>query len=172
MSVFFIGCPHIGHKAIAKYRPFVSSMSDNTRLISLEWNARVRKKDVVYVMGDAAFDDLALETFSLLPGRKILIKGNHDDLVSTAAQFNVFEEIHGMLKYKSMWLTHCPMHPDELRGKVNVHAHVHQKSIKRRTWYGQKVLDTRYLNTCVDALYLSTGKCMIDLDYVKSYFGK
>jgi calcineurin-like phosphoesterase family protein len=123
-------------------------------------------------MGDAAFDDLALETFALLPGRKILIKGNHDDLVSTDAQANVFEEIHGMLKYKSMWLTHCPMHPDELRGKPNVHAHVHQKSIMRRSWYGKRVLDKRYLNTCVDALFESHKTLMIDLDSVKSYFGK
>lgn len=172
MSVFFTGCTHLGHRNITKYRPFVSSMDDNTAIITREWNERVRKKDIVYVMGDAAFDDLSLETFSLLPGRKILIKGNHDDFVSTSDQASVFEEIHGMLKYKGMWLTHCPIHPDELRGKNNVHAHVHQKSIMKKTWYGRKVLDRRYLNTCVDSLFLSTGLCMIDLDSVKAYFAK
>lgn len=172
MSVFFIGCPHLGHRNIAKYRPFVSSTQENTDMIVSEWRERVHKRDVVYVMGDAAFDDASLDVLSWLPGRKILIKGNHDDFVSTDAQKNVFEEIHGMLKYKGMWLTHCPIHPDELRGKNNLHAHVHQKSIMRRNLLGRRVLDKRYLNTCVDALFTSHKSLMIELNDVKKYFGK
>ena len=170
MSVYFLGCAHLGHRNIAKYRPFVSSVGDNTRLIVTEWNQTINKRDIVYMMGDAAFDDESLTLIGTLPGRKILIKGNHDDMVTTRAQVQVFEEIHAMLKYKGMWLTHCPVHPDELRGKFNVHAHVHSKTVHRKTWYGKRVIDKRYLNTCVDALYENTGRCMIELNDVKEYF--
>lgn len=171
MSVYIIGDPHFGHNNIAKFRKFVSSPQDNVQRICDEWKATVRKKDVVYVMGDAAFDDVSLDIYSSLLGRKILIKGNHDDFVSTSAQLNVFEEIHGMLKYKGMWFTHAPIHPDELRGKNNVHGHVHNYSIMKRAWYGAKVLDKRYLNTCPDFVYPTFGKFILSLDEVKDYFG-
>lgn len=178
MSVFFIGDPHLGHRNIAKFRPFVTDCKDNTDKIVHDWKLRIKKRDTVYVMGDATFSDEALDTLSWLPGKKILIKGNHDDFVTTAAQSNVFDEIHGMLKYKAMWLTHCPMHPDELRGKPNVHGHVHQKSIMKRNWYGRKVYDRRYLNTSVDVVYpgMITGRRYVSffltLDEVKDYFGR
>jgi calcineurin-like phosphoesterase family protein len=172
MSVFFIGDPHLGHNNIAKYRPFVSSSQENTDMIVRSWKEQVHKRGIVYVMGDAAFSDEALDVISWLPGKKILIKGNHDDYVTTLAQTNVFAEIHGMLKYKGMWLTHAPMHPDELRGKPNVHGHVHAKSIMKKTWYGKKVLDPRYLNTCADVVFPKHGKFLLSLDEVKQYFGK
>lgn len=178
MSVYFIGCPHFGHKAIAKYRPWVENSNDNTIKISNDWRLRIKKKDIVMVLGDAAFDDEGIDVIGNLPGRKILIKGNHDDMVSTAKQMEVFEEIHGMLKYKAMWLTHCPIHPDELRGKPNLHAHVHVKSIKKRGLFKSEQLDRRYLNACVDTVYpgLITGRpyasFLLSLDEVKTYFGR
>jgi calcineurin-like phosphoesterase family protein len=170
MSVHFAGCQHLGHRAIAKYRDFVDGPDQNTDLIALNWNQQVRKKDVVYVLGDAAFTLETLKVFDALPGRKILIKGNHDDLVSTLDQMQVFEEIHGMLKYKGMWLTHCPIHPDELRGKTNVHAHVHSKTIMRRDLFGRPKIDKRYLNASADNLYRNWGKTILTLEEVRAYF--
>ena len=167
MSVYFLGDPHLGHKNIGNFRKFVTDSQHNTNLITADWKKYVNKRGIVYIFGDAAFTLEALDHISWLPGRKILIKGNHDDTVSTAAQLNVFEEIHGMLKYKGMWLTHAPMHPDELRGKANVHGHVHNYSIKRRNWYGKKVIDTRYLNMCPDVIYPKYGKCILSLEEVK-----
>lgn len=170
MSVFFIGDPHLGHRNIAKFRPFVKDVNDNDDQICAEWKAVVHKRGIVYVMGDAAFTQEGLDRIAALPGKKILIKGNHDDMVSTAAQSAVFDEIHGMLKYKGMWLTHCPMHPDELRGKPNVHGHVHSKPIMKKTWWGGSKLDPRYLNTCPDFTVPTFGKYILTLDEVKAYF--
>lgn len=45
-----------------------------------------------------------------------------------------------MVKYKNLWLTHAPIHPDELRGKKNVHGHCH----------GHILNDKRYINVCVE----------------------
>ena len=121
-------------------------------------------------MGDAAFSDNGLDIISQLPGHKILIKGNHDDLVSTKPQADVFSEIHGVLKYKKMWLSHAPIHPDELRGKPNVHAHVHTATIMKKTWYGGTKVDPRYLNTCVDVIYPQYKSVFITLDQIRSRF--
>jgi calcineurin-like phosphoesterase family protein len=170
MSVFVIGDPHFGHRNIAKFRPFVTSPEDNEKKICDEWRKRVHKRGIVYVMGDASFTNTGLDLIASLPGKKILIKGNHDDIVSTNDQMTVFDEIHGMLKYKGMWFSHAPIHPDELRGKPNVHGHVHAQSIMKKTWYGRKVLDPRYLNTCPDFVYPKWGKFILTLDEVKAYF--
>lgn len=171
MSVYFIGDPHLDHQNIAKFRPFVKSAEHNNNLFVSQWQKRIHKNDIVFVMGDAAFGQNGLDLIGNLRGRKILIKGNHDDIVTTAAQAAVFEDIHGMLKYKGFWLTHCPIHPDEMRGrKGNIHGHVHNKSIHRKTWYGKRVLDRRYFNTCVDVVYPATGSYFTSLDTIKSYF--
>ena len=167
MSVYFIGDPHLGHKAIGRYRPWVKDSAANTAHIHGLWDKTIRKSDVVYVMGDAAFTDDDLVALGNLRGRKILIKGNHDDMTSTALQNSVFEEIHGIIKYKAMWLSHAPIHPAELRGKASVHGHVHQHSI--RTWYG--TLDKRYYNTCVDVVFPKTGNVFVNLETIKDYFG-
>jgi len=167
MSVYFIGDPHLGHKAIGRYRPWVKDSAANTAHIHKLWDKTIKKTDIVYVMGDAAFSDDELIALGNLRGRKILIKGNHDDMTSTALQTSVFEEIHGIIKYKAMWLSHAPIHPAELRGKKNVHGHVHQHSV--RTWYG--TLDKRYYNTCVDVVYPKTGNVFVTLETIKGYFG-
>jgi calcineurin-like phosphoesterase family protein len=169
MSVYFIGDPHLGHKNIAKFRTFVSSCEDNTNLIVKCWKETITKNDVVFVMGDAAFDEESLRIFDSLKGRKILIKGNHDDVVPTRDLLSVFEEVHGIIKYKKFWLSHCPVHPDELRGKKNISGHIHHYSIMKDV-DGQKVIDRRYLNSCVDVIYPEYKNVFISLDQVRSYF--
>ena len=93
MSVFFTSDPHLGHRSIAKYRPFVRDTQHNSQLFVQDWLKHIGKNDVVYMLGDVAFDDESLKLVGTLPGRKILIKGNHDNFVSTKAQAEVFEEM-------------------------------------------------------------------------------
>jgi calcineurin-like phosphoesterase family protein len=171
MSVYFIGDPHLGHRNIAKFRPWVKSTAHNTELFTSEWHRVIRKRDDVYMMGDAAFDYPSLDLIGNLPGRKILIKGNHDDFVLTSRQAEVFHEIHGMLKYKGMWLTHCPIHPDEMRNrKCNIHGHVHNATIMRG-WGPWRKPDPRYINTCVDVLWPQRNSFFISLDEIKKMTG-
>ena len=171
MSVYVCSDLHLDHKNIATFRSFVSSCQQNTDLIKEDWQRRISKNDVVYILGDAAFGIEGLNLLGNLKGRKILIKGNHDDFVSTSDQSKVFEEIHGMLKYKGFWFTHCPIHPDEMRGrKGNVHGHVHNASVQKRGFLGKKVLDKRYLNACVDVIYPQYGSIFISLDEIRKYF--
>lgn len=172
MSVYVIADPHLGHRNISVFRSFVTSSDHNTQLITDDWRKRVNKRGIVYVLGDAAFSYDALNIIGNLPGKKILIKGNHDDMVSTKAQCEVFDEIHGMLKYKGFWLTHAPIHPNELRGKPNIHGHVHNQSIMKKTLLGKKVLDERYLNMCPDVIYPKYGKFLLSLEEIRKIFGR
>lgn len=171
MSVYFCGDPHLGHRNIAKFRHFVDSTEHNTKLFLDSWRKSIKKNDIVYFMGDAAFDKESLDLIGNLYARKILIKGNHDDMVLTSDQGKVFHEIHGMLKYKGMWLTHCPIHPDEMRGrKANIHGHVHNKSIMKG-WGPWKRPDRKYINTCVDVVFPKYGTMFLNLEEVKKMIG-
>jgi calcineurin-like phosphoesterase family protein len=63
-----------------------------------------------------------------LKGTKHLILGNHDEFTLETYK-PYFNKIHGFVRYKGMWLSHAPIHPQELRGKVNVHGHNHKNVI-------------------------------------------
>ena len=47
MSVYFIGDPHLGHRSIGRYRPWVKDSAANTALIHGLWDKTIRKSDVV-----------------------------------------------------------------------------------------------------------------------------
>ena len=161
MSVYFIGDLHFGHKNIQKFRHFVESPEHNEDLISNYWKEKITKKDVVYLMGDVAFTEEGLRKVHSLPGRKILVRGNHD-LLPTKYLVNVFEDIYGIVKYKEFWLSHAPIHPDELRGKVNIHGHVHYQTIP----------DVRYFNTSVENLIINFAKPMVELDELRKHLNE
>lgn len=70
----------------------------------------------------------ALERLNEVPGRKRLVRGNHDQF-QLGVYAKYFEEVHGFLRYKEMWLSHCPIHPQEMyRCKANVHGHIHKNT--------------------------------------------
>lgn len=124
-NVYFIGDIHFGHAHIERFRTQFSSEEEHQRYIMDKWSDLIRKRDVVYVMGDAAFTQSGLDAIGTLAGTKILIRGNHD-LLSTESYLAVFKEVYGVFAYKGMWLTHVPIHPTELYGRTNVHGHCHR----------------------------------------------
>ncbi len=148
MNTWVIGDLHFGHRNIGKFRPEFSSEPEHRRHVVRCWNDTVKKGgDRIFVLGDAAFTMEGLETFAELRGRKFLIRGNHDEL-STNLYLAFFEEVYGMVAYKNAWLTHAPIHPDELRGRVNVHGHVHSATIQDADGWN----DPRYFNACPEAI--------------------
>lgn len=119
-----IGDTHFGHKNVIKWRAQFASEQEHSEYLCARWRETVTKDDTVYVLGDAAFTREGLLRFAGLPGRKILVRGNHDKF--KALEYLVFfEDIVGIMGYKRAWLSHCPIHPDELRGRVNIHGHTH-----------------------------------------------
>jgi len=161
MSVYFCSDLHFGHKNIQKFRQFVLSQNHNEQFICEAWKNKVTKRDDVYVLGDAAFTMEAIDLFKDLPGRKFLIRGNHD-LCDTAAYLKVFAEVYGLFKYKEFWLSHAPIHPDELKGRLNLHGHVHYQSIP----------DNRYFNCCVENLWEQFSSPLVELDQLRKHIAK
>jgi calcineurin-like phosphoesterase family protein len=171
-NVWFCSDLHFGHKNIQKYRKEISSEEHNRSVIKFEWNALVTKRDTVYVLGDACFTMDTIADFGELKGKKYLIRGNHD-LLNTSVYLKYFEEVYGLLKYKEFWLSHAPIHPDELRGKRNLHGHTHYHRVGtpfNPVYDVKQGEDTRYLNCCVENLNRIKGESLICLEDVRKYF--
>lgn len=150
-NVYFISDLHLNHKNILNFAGDYRDgdcMVEHDHILISKWNAVINKKDLVFVLGDVVMGKPDnLDILSELNGRKILIRGNHDNRFTTKEYLEHFEEIYGLYNYKGYWLSHCPIHPAELRGKRNIHGHVHHNTIL--DIYNQP--DNRYINVCVEA---------------------
>ena len=151
---------HWGHKNIEKFRtPLISSEKENRKRIQDEWKLLVGKRDDVYVLGDVCFKIEHMEEFKDLPGaRKWLVRGNHDQF-DTQVYLKYFNGVYGLLKYKEFWLSHAPIHPNELRNKINLHGHVHYSTIE----------DERYVNCCPEYLWPTFGSALVSLDQLRKH---
>lgn len=150
---WFISDLHLGHKNIQRYEPELrpqGSMEDHDNAIIDAINGKANKNDTLYILGDVAFSRPGLaRLMDLRVERKILVRGNHD-FFKDEEYHNHFYRLLGLAEYKGFWLSHAPIHPAELRGKMNVHGHVHSNTID----------DPRYINVCWEAVQEP-----VDLDY-------
>lgn len=78
---FYISDMHLGHTAVIKMdnRPF-SSIEEMDKVLIKNWNEKVEKNDIVYILGDFCWgkEEEWYRRLSALKGEKVLIKGNHD----------------------------------------------------------------------------------------------
>lgn len=154
-NVWFISDIHAGHKNIHNFRKEFESEEQHYELVKRNYHKVVTKRDKVFFLGDIAFTQERLEDIGKWVGeRKVLIAGNHcTDSISMKEIVKHFDEVYSLKKYKEFWLSHAPIHPMELRGKLNVHGHMHY----------QKIDDGRYLNVCLE----HTDYYPIDLNEVR-----
>ena len=145
--VYFIADTHFGHRSILKYRPEFESTYEHDELQIENWNNKVKKAhDIVWVLGDVVMKNELYdfdEIFRRLHGIIRIIVGNHDDIhyYKTSPLLNKrFHLWTGLHSAYGHWLSHAPIHPQELRGKKNIHGHVHNKTIP----------DDRYINVCAE----------------------
>lgn len=143
---------HLGHKNILKYsgdlRGGATSEEHDAWLIN-QINSVLKKNDLLYILGDVAFNYESLQLVKKIKCQKTLIRGNHD-ILSANKYLEFFNNINGLVSHKgTFWLSHAPVHPDELRGRFNIHGHVHQNSILGAD--GKP--DRRYINACVEMTY-------------------
>jgi calcineurin-like phosphoesterase family protein len=156
MNVIFGSDFHLGHRRIGEFRAGVGDSDGNTQLIMGALRAKMSKRSTLITLGDVAFDEASLMLLKDLPGKKILVRGNHDILPLDMYR-EVFSEVHGLLKYKEFWLSHPPIHPLELHGRFNLHGHVHYATVP----------DQWYVNCCVENAIRLTGSPLMDLTTVR-----
>lgn len=139
---------HLGHKNIVKYcRPQFSDIIDHDRTI-IQNLQKLRSDDVVWVLGDVAFNSKALSSLREVSCTLQLICGNHDNL-GYKEYAKYFKQIRGsaqfVYKEQSVLLTHIPIHPSETRWDFIVHGHTHQHNID----------DKRFINVVCENTYFS-----------------
>ena len=144
---------HWGHKNILKFSGPLrggSTPEEHDEWLLNQINSVLNKNDVLYILGDVAMDDESLKKMrKIKAGNRILVRGNHD-IGDTKKYLEYFQTVQGIISYKgTFWLTHCPIHPQELRGRINLHGHVHANSVLGPD--GQP--DPNYINCCVEMTY-------------------
>ena len=104
------------------------------------WNEKVTNADTVYILGDVALrgrKDALIGLVAQLKGKKVLIKGNHDDL----SDYRYKQLFHEILDYKELTenvggrayklvLCHYPilMWNGQHRGTILLYGHTHNSA--------------------------------------------
>lgn len=147
-GVFFTSDLHLGHVNCAvRHRGFASVEEHNETIIS-NIIQTVGKRSKLFVLGDVGHNKCkkSLEILSRIPCDMHLIMGNHDQC-HVSEYLKYFKKVSGIISYNGFWVTHCPIHPNEFRGKPNIHGHVHGKRL-RLDFY--QIPDHRYFNVNID----------------------
>jgi len=142
-QVRFIADLHFGHKWMAEHRGFSDVHQHDEHIIDC-WNSVVNKKDIVYILGDITMESADhYYRLNAMNGRKKVVLGNHDDPRHVLELLKYVEEVSGMVKYKGIWLTHCPVHERELEFRVprNIHGHIHEHKIMTTMWVDDVIFD-------------------------------
>jgi len=125
--IYLITDTHLGHENIKN----LCNRPDNfDELIIENWKSVVTSNDTVFHLGDVAWGDSNLKRLLELPGKKILIRGNHDQK-STFSYMNdgfdfVCNTFSARIEGIDFLFSHHPQyfhHHD-----INVHGHMHNLS--------------------------------------------
>lgn len=128
-NVRFIGCLHLGHDNLAKWRGFEDAFQQDEYLIK-NWNSVVKKKDITYILGDVTMENSKhYYLLDRLNGRKKVVLGNHDRIQDVPELLKYVDGVSGAVDYKGYMLTHVPIHPSEVHFyRAALHAHIHHSN--------------------------------------------
>lgn len=158
-NVWFLSDAHLDHKNICNFRQQFGSVEEHNSTIKENYHKVVTKRDVVFMLGDMCFSKEALADIKTWTAeKKILICGNHclERGITMRDLCDTYDGVYSFHKYKNYWLSHAPIHPTELRGKINLHGHTHNINIE----------DDRYFNCSMENINFTP----ISLDQIRKKF--
>lgn len=94
MSIFAIGDLHLSFSANKPMDIFGGEWVNHAERLKKNWETNISHEDTVIIVGDTSwalhFDDYLIDALwiSELPGKKLLVKGNHDLWWSTLTKMN------------------------------------------------------------------------------------
>lgn len=148
--VLVISDTHWGHLGITRFRPEFESREDHDKFLTDKITSEVKKRDVLWLLGDCFFDEASLvhlysirecvDQLHFIPGNHDTDKTERQELVRKMVKEDLVDKVGSMYKTSGFWLTHSPIHPRELWGKKNIHGHVHRKTVP----------DARYINVSAE----------------------
>jgi calcineurin-like phosphoesterase family protein len=129
MKVYLISDTHFNHTKIETYcdRP-----EDFTELIIRNWQNTVQPNDLVIHVGDVFIGKVEgwKAIYPLLPGRKVLVRGNHDKHPLLWWMENGFDFACDSMVFRHVWITHRPAQSLPKHTYLNLHGHLHN------IWHG------------------------------------
>lgn len=158
---YLIGDTHYGHGDISqKFRKQFSSDEDHDNTIHENIMCVSGKRNNLYLLGDVFFKQstfFRLDEYAKYFNTVRIMLGNHDhkQLPTYASQFDNVS-CHGVIKRWGYWLSHAPIHPQELYRGYSIHGHVHRNTVP----------DSRYLNVSCEGV----GYKPISLEEVREVF--
>lgn len=155
-KVYLIADTHFGHENALRFRPQFKTIKEHDSFIVNNWNKTVTKRDTVWVLGDFSFTkdrQFVNVTRARLNGYIKFVQGNHDLVVPDDVRL-----MPPLVVYKGAWLSHAPIHPDELRGKANYHGHTHSKTINDERYKCFSCEQVNYTPKLFEVLEADAGK--------------
>lgn len=101
MAIYAIGDLHLSLGADKPMDVF-SGWENHVECLEINWKNKVRGKDTVILAGDSSWgmtlqDSLAdFQFIDQLPGKKLILKGNHDYWWASVGKMNSFFQNHGL----------------------------------------------------------------------------
>ena len=96
------------------------------------------------------------------------VLGNHDSLrlYEDLAKYNSNLKLQlPFFSYKNYWISHCPIHPQEMRGRFgNICGHLHNEKVWKEDSFSNQWEDTRYYNVGLD----TNNFKFVDFEYIQS----
>ncbi len=131
--IFFTSDLHLGHAKIIDYcdRPFRDVNMMDAELVA-GWWSQVEPDDEVYVLGDFAFAASGRSKYLLtaLPGRKYLLRGNHDRGARASHGWEWIKDYHELkLDGERVVLMHYPILSWRGRNQGSYHLHGHSHGL-------------------------------------------
>lgn len=155
---YYISDLHLLHENVLRFdnRPFESIKQMQDTIVN-NWNNKVTNGDTVYILGDVSMRGKKEDLISLvatLKGRKVLVKGNHDDISDYRYQqlfheIADYKEIHDNADKQNynLVLCHYPIFSwkNMGRGTILLYGHTHDSEEDQ---YYQKCLTAMNSNEC------------------------
>lgn len=155
---YYISDLHLLHENVLRFdnRPFDTIKKMQETIVS-NWNHKVTNGDTVYILGDVSMRGKKEDLISLvatLKGRKVLVKGNHDDVSDYRYQQLYYEivdykEIHDAVDGQNydLVLCHYPIFSWKKmgRGTILLYGHTHDSA------------EDKYYQNCLEAM--NSNKC-------------
>lgn len=125
MKTYIMADSHLNHNNI---KTWCDRPDDFTERIHKNVHAIVKPEDLLIHIGDVGMDKT--DSFMLMvkawPGRKVLVRGNHDGKSCQFYMENGFDFANDGFIYRGIWLTHKPWLRELPYGThLNVHGHLH-----------------------------------------------
>lgn len=144
INQYFASDPHFGHKNICKYRTMFSTPEEHDEAMLDSILTPIGKNDTLWLLGDNCFNVESLHYIQKIKdyvGKLRIIMGNHD--IDAKYFVGIADTINGFISYKNYWISHAPIHPQEMRNrKGNIFGHLHTDTVD----------DPRYLCVSMEQL--------------------